>query len=1154
MRPSSLNNLSIRCIKLVACICLFGSSFAFAQTGRLNGRVSDPSGATLSGATIQLKNVGTGAVRTVTTKESGDYDLPSLEPGSYVVSVSHVGFETLIRTGINISVDTSTHIDIAMTVGKQTESITVDSGVPLVQPDNASLTTTISEKEFTGLPLVQVNRLRNPASFVYLAPGVQGQVALNGSDYTGATNVITVNGGPIWNTELLIEGLPAGQTRIVGNMTESSPPVDAVNEFAITTTLLSADYGHTGFAVGSFGIKSGTNDIHASVFEYFRNTALNSGNWLAKYNKSPLVAQPTHQNEFGMTVGGPVRLPHLYNGHDKTFFFFAFDGSRFTGGTSYTNSTLPSTQEFKVNGAGYYDFSDLKTPIYDPATTVANPKGSGYVRTAFAGNLIPASRIDRVAKNILSYFPASATAATTGTSTVSGFTGDNMLSPNVYTFKIDQILSQAHHLSTSYVHTDVPRINTSSSLPSPLQAGYHQTVAGTTARINESWIISPAFVNNVYIGFNRFTNAQTPIGTNADYPSLLGLSGLSGGLFPTLVMSGYTTIGNITDTNKTENDYYYKDIFSFLHGANSFRVGGEFRATQYNDRSPATTTGTFTFKANETGNPQSQTNTGNTFASFLLGQVDSGTATAPFPLYTRKKYFGFFVQDDWKAFPHLTVNLGLRFEWQTAPTEARNDQSIVSLTTPNPGAANYPGAVIFAGANGTGTSTLFATDYSAIGPRIGIAYQLHEHTVVRAGYGVYYSEFMPNTDIVNSGFSDVGKFTNATSGVFPVFTLAGGVPNYTASQSISPTVLNGTTGSFYGSKVGAMPRTQNYSLTIQHQFGRNTSLEAAYLGDHNTRQVAPNMVNINQVDPKYLSVSQATMSSTATATNLAALGASLPYTGFSGTVAQALRPYAQYSTLTSVAAKVGASNYNAGQLVFRQRLTHGLTVDGNYTYSKVMGYASTTLEGNSGNDNTVQNAYNPSADYSLLPQDVRHAVVLHYSYLLPFGRGQAFLNRSGVASAVLGGWRASAIQRYQSGFPLPLTVTNATSLFNTNQRPNLNRGVDPSAHISNGAYNPTMSIFNSTAFATPGSASFGNLAPASSNIKNYPVLTEDAGLTKETRLGDHVEWSFYSQAFNVFNRHRFGAFGTNVSNLGTFGVASSTSTARAFQFGTRFKF
>lgn len=1127
---------------------------ARAQTATLIGKVTDSSGSAVPGADLSLRNRNTDVAIKTQSNSDGEYSFRGLNPGTYEVRVEQRGFETLQRSGITLNVDTTTRLDMSLAVGRATETVEVNSDVNQLQPNSADISTDISSKQYDDLPLIQLNRVRDPSSFVYLAPGVQGNIALNGDAYTGATNIVAVNGSPIWTTEIILDGLPEGGTRYNGDVTESSPTVDAVGEFKITTTLLPADYGHSGYAVGSFSVKSGTNQLHGSAYEYFRNSVLNAANWYAKNQGSPLANPPDHQNEFGGTLGGPIQIPHIYNGRSRSFFFYAFGGSRYTGATIYTTSTVPTAQEMTVNSAGYYDFSDLTTPIYNPATTTTNPAGSGYVRTKFAGNLIPASQVDPVAKAILSYFPIPAA----GKTTIGGFAGDRLLSPDSSTAKIDHDFTPNQRLSTTLVRTSVPRIYTSSGYPIPLASGYHQDIGTTTFRLNDEWTISQSVVNSAAVGFNRYTNPQSPTGTSPDYPGELGLKGLAGGLFPTFTLTGYTTFGDILADNKVENDYLYRDNLFWSFGHHNLRFGGEFRAIQYNDFAPDDTTGAFSFKTNETGNPQSQSGTGNAFASFLLGQVDSATITSPFPLLTRKSISGIFAQDDWKALPSLTVNLGFRFEWEAAPTEAHNNQSIISLSTPNPGAGNLPGALVFAGPQptGIGSPRLFSTDYSGLGPRIGFAYQLRANTVVRGGYGIYYSEMLPDLAISDSGFSPVGIFTNTTGSVSPVFTLGSGVPNYSANQTITPTALNGATGSYYGPNVGAMPRTQNYSLTLQYQLTTNSSVEVAYIGVHNSRQVASNMVNINQVNPSYLSLGSALLTSTANTTNLAKAGISAPYPGFTGTIAQALRPYPQYSTLTSLGAKAGNSVYNAGQVLYKIRPTHGLMLNANYTFSKLLGFPSVTLEGNSGTDNTVQNAYDPDAERSILPDDVRHALVINSAYDFPFGRNRLWLNKGGLAESLAGGWTISGIQRYQSGYPLSILMSsNSLPIFNYYQRPNIAAGVDPSSHTPNSKFNPAngSNIFNLAAFSAPGNSSFGNAKPTYSNLREYTVLGEDIGLFKRTPLGEHLVWTFYSQAFNAFNRHRFIGFGTSFGSS-SFGQPSGTTAARAIQFGSRLQF
>ena len=506
--------------------------------------------------------------------------------------------------------------------------------------------------------------------------------------------------------------------------------------------------------------------------------------------------------------------------------------------------------------------------------------------------------------------------------------------------------------------------------------------------------------------------------------------------------------------------------------------------------------------------------------------MDTATATVPFPLLTRKNYTGFFVQDDWKALPKLTVNLGLRWEWQSPPAEGKNHQSIVNLATPNPGAGGLPGALTFASAS---NRRLFPTDYSAIGPRVGLAYQLTPNTVVRAGYGVYYSEMMPNTDIVNSGFSDVGSFANLSGSVSPVFVLSSGVPSYTAAQSISPTTLNGTTGSYYGPNMGAHaahPELQPERAAPTHQ---ELPARARLCG---RPQHPPGSAQHGEHQPgePYLSLARQRPAHLLRNRGQPRQGGHLgPLCGFSGTIAQALRPFPQYSTLTSVAAKAGASEYNSGQIVYRIRAWRGLTLNTNYTYSKLMGYANQDARGQHRHRRHGPERLQPQADWSLLPNDVRHALVLDATYELPFGTAA----RCSTTPPSPTPWPAAGASPRSSGtragFPLSLLMnTNALPIFNTYQRPNIVPGVDPSSHTPNGRFNPAAgsNLFNPCGLLGAREHELRQRPATYSNLRNYPVLAEDLAVLKSTQFREHLGWTFYAQAFNAFNRHRFAGFGT----------------------------
>lgn len=1137
---------------LVFAVVMFFACSAHAQTSSLSGDVSDSSGARVASAAVSIINARTGIKTNATTDSNGEFNVQALQPGLYNVRVEAQGFSSSEKTNVRLEVDTAARVSFALSTGEVNSTITVSADPPLLQPNNGEIETHISETEYETLPLLQLGRNRNPTTFVYLTPGVQGSVQLNGGEYTGATNVISVYGSQQYTTELLMEGFPGGQSRISGNFTESSPPPDAIGEFKMTTTGLPAQYGHTGAAVGSFSIKSGTNQFHGSAYEYFRNGVLDAGNWLAKH-KGNSSTSPIKQNEFGATIGGPVIIPGLYHGRDRTFFFFSYGGSRRRGLDTFVQSQVPTLDE--RNGL----FPSTQ-PIYDPATTTGN------TRTQFAGNQIPSNRIDPVAAATLNYIPKP---NQTGVLNYGGYTGNPLLDPNLYTVKINHKITEKQGLSALYIRTIVPRTTVSNAIPGPVGTTSYQVVASHTARVIHNWTFTPNVLNSFYFGFNRFTNLNLPLDTSENYPNAIGFPG-SSTFFPVFSFTnGYTTLNNTPNGSNIENDYYFKDQAIWQYKRHTISFGGELRKFQYNDQSPYKYKGAYAFNRLETADPSSSaTTSGDGFASFLLGQVHSGTLDQPVRTHGRQSYWGFFVQDDWRVTNRLTLNLGLRYEWQPPWLEAQDHQSAVDLNTPNPGADNRPGALIFAGKTpvGIGSRELFPSDHSAIGPRFGFAFSATPQTILRGAYGIYYSDPYYNgySSVVSSGYQVTGSFQSTDNGLHPAFVMADGVPNtYPTVPTLTPTAVNGQNALYFQKNMAQMPRTQSWNLSLQQQLSPRSSIEFIYVGTHNTRQIDQNMVNINQVDPKYLAyipdpVTPPTPPPTnpllvkATPSSMAAVGASMPYPSFSGTVIQALRPYPQYLTMTSVAAKSGASIYHGGQVIYQAKTNWGLMFHAGYTWSKTMGYASPTLAGTSAVNNVLQNAFAPQNEWAELPQSVRHSLVMYWTYELPFGKGKKYLTH-GVGSYVAGGWALSAIQTYQSGTPLQIVATNSLPIFNYVLRPNKAAGVDPSLHMSNNQCDGTINcVFKPGVFTAP-VKTFGNADLTYSNLRNFAVLSENITLAKETPIGDHLRWSLYAQALNAFNRHRFYAIQTNSSNA-SFGVPSSVTLPRQVQIGTRFQF
>lgn len=1097
-----------------------------AQEAGITGVVLDSQGLAVPGASITVLNESTSVRRVTTSTDTGSYNVRALDPGSYIIRVQKDGFETTERAGISIFVATVSRIDLHLAVGHKEESIRVSSDASLLQTETAQLSTSVTREQYDNLPLIQQGRIREPFTFMTLAPGVQGF-------FGAATTLLTVNGSAFITTEFQLSGMSVGdmQPAAVGTYSQSTPPVDAMQEFKAITTMLPADYGHTGTATGIFAIRNGTNDWHGSIYEYFQNNALNAQPYGGAYGLY------LRQNEFGATTGGPVMLPK-YNGRNRSFFFFSYGGSRKTGADSSSTAIIPTPQQISGNFMG-------QRIIYDPATTRLGPDGVHYIRDPFPNNMIPTKRINPIAAKVVSYYPAP---NAPGSGRYQGYVGDGLLNEDVYTTRVDHHFSDSQHLYGTFVRTRIPRIQVFTALPGILGTRATPYITwDATAHINYDWTISSNMLNSLVIGYYRELVNVQPGNTGAfSVPNQISDS------LPAISFSnGYTSlVGNFTHKN-AEQQFKGKDTFYWSHGAHNIRFGAEFRRVHFNNISPNPGSSSLSFSNLETADPNNPSTTGDPIASMLLGQVDNGGLTAAAVIATRYTYAGAFIQDDWKMNRKLTLNLGARWEIQTIPIEAEDKSSIISLTTPNPGAGNLAGALIYAGsgAGRSGNRALAPNRYIGFSPRLGVAYQVTPKIVTRAGFGLFYSD--DSNNINNYGFAKSATYTTNNNGVTPAFDLSAGYPGSPSLQpTISATLLNGQSGNYLTPRAGYMPYTEQWTAGVEYSPSSNWLLEAVYVGSTSHRLLNPNFENVNQVDPKYLSLGSLL---TVPASSAAAKGAgvSLPYAGFTGTVAQALRPYPQYQTLTDAAGNAGYSNFNAGEVVVQKRMSYGLQVNANYTYAKWLGINNSQF-----NTSTlvVQNVYNPSAEYSINTRDLRHAVVVNYSYNLPFGRGKRFMSSGALADAFFGGWSIAGVQRYQSGAPLAISTSNSLPIFNRVLRPNVVPGVSRSTHLSTSQIVPGVSrLINPAAFAQPAPFTFGNAKPTYSDLRSNPYYDEDFTVGKVTRISEHLTWNLYANFVNAFNRHYFTVSDTILTDA-NFGIASVASTPRHIQIATRFQF
>ncbi|MPY91228.1 MAG: hypothetical protein GEU99_25370 [Luteitalea sp.] len=1114
---------------LLSLVPLFCPLLAWAQMTELSGRVTDPSDAVISGATVSLLRVESGTIQTTESNEAGYYFFPSIQPGSFDIEVEKSGFQAVKRSGVIIATADRARVDFTLEVGAVTEALTVVAGAPLIQTGSAEIGTTVTSREYDRLPQIQYARLRTPANFLYLSPGVQGIVTNTGQTLTQASNSVRINGSPNFYNEYYLDGLA---TRF--NFNESAPPIDAIQEFKLQANQISAEFGRTGSAVTSFTIKSGTNELHGTAFDILRNEKLDARSFFDT-SKAPF-----RQNEFGATVGGPILIPKLYDGKNRSFFFFSFTGSRKRGLDKTVRLRIPTSEELAGDFSNTVNTAGQQVVIYDPATT--RLEDGVFVRDPFPGNRIPQERLDPVAASVAALYPdPNLTGA--GVLNFQAFSGDQLLDPVAYIYRIDHTFSNGHKLSFTDNRTNIPRLNLTVPLPGPLGDMLDQVLTTRMVRGNYDAVLRSNLLNTLSVGANFFKHKNSAFYANQGYAAQFGLTGIAGDAFPFFSFTdGYASLGRTSWRDDRERYLILKNTLSWSRGRQILKFGAEYRGILHDLYSEAGSAGSYSFNSLGTALPSAPSGTGNALASFLLGEVHSGSLPYPFRERPRDAYWGFFVQDDVRLTPALTINLGLRYEFSAAPWEADDQYSLVDVEVPNPAAGGLPGAALFAGSGPgrVGSSTLVQTDYSAIGPRIGFAWQFLPSTVLRGGYGIYYgtTDLSPVTD----GFRSTLNLTSLDSGVTPAFRLRDGWPQISPEIDISPSALNRLNVTSRGDTIGVMPRTQNWSLSVQHALANDLALELNYVANKNTRQIAPGMVRLNQLDPQYLALG-ALLTQDIDSAAARAAGIPIPYRGFTGSVSQALRPYPQYLNVTEQEAKAGESVYHGLTVRLRKRYSQGLTVDGHYTWSK-----------STGTTGSLQDNYNRSAQWGLLEGDIPHALVIQSSYELPFGPGKRMLDQGGIAGTLTGGWQLGAILRYQSGTPLPITMSNTLPLFNAAQRPDVVAGETRATGISNADFEPGRdSVISRSAFAVPNPFTFGNAAPTYGDLRNFPVLNEDFILLKNTQISQRFSLETNVQVINAFNRHRFATINTNFSNA-AFGQPTATSLGRIITIGMKLRF
>jgi hypothetical protein len=1039
----------------IGSLCLLAPATAAAQSdrGSIAGTVVDTTGAAVPEASVVVRGVDTGSTYNVKTTGEGVYHIADIAVGRYDITVEVAGFKAAVQKGVLVQINTVTAMNITLQPGSANEAVTVIADAPQLQTESSDQGTVVSTRQIEELPISLATSsqsfLRSPETFVFLTPGTTGPGTVSAAGNNGIF-LSKLGGGQNLGAEILLDGASVQRQDTVSAFDQTAPSVEALDEFKITTGTPTAQFGRTSGGIESFTTKSGTNSYHGTVFDIFRNQSLDANSWDNDYIGAKKPAD--HQNDFGGSLGGPVWIPHVYNGHDKTFFFFSWEQYRNKPGTTGL-STVPTQAE---RGG---DFSALlgsdtgipnpctpgqnilKGQIFDPSTT----DNVLHCRQPFQGNIIPS--ISTVAQNVLQFVPLPNTAGSqNGLVNNFIFNSSDPKIETTMTFRIDESVSDKNKMFLSYSSREQNQLNNTPVFPGPVDGTYKNHYLTHYVRYGWDYLASPNLLNHFVVGLNRLSTASIGSSVNGtDWPAKLGIGNAFGQVFPTFQFGGsplgipYSGLSAGNDDLHYPNSLVFADSISWTKGRHSVRFGGELRFFQFSVLAGGNTSPNYVFQNYQTAwQPNDATPiSGDPFASFLLGlpQSESLTVNSHFPRWNQR-YYALYVQDDFKFRRNLTLNLGVRWDVDTPRHEAAGAQSVLSLTANNPGAPGQPGALIY-GSGATGAKTYFKD----IAPRIGFAWSPNfvRDTVVRGAYSIYYAPlsysdfggFLTSGTTANPNFSSGDNFT-------PVQSLDAGFPAYTApSNAKDPTLQNFTTNSINTAlpSYGRPGMVQNWDLEIQHQITQDLILSVGYVGQHATR-LNSGLAQLNTINPKYNHLGAA-LQDLVDGTDgnggpaiLAQLGVTVPpwfvpgWGDASGnaTVGNLLRPFPQFGQMSTNCCleNLGQSTYNALQAKLERRFRNGLNLLAAYTYSKTITDADGAYPFFSNLTSNVfgsQNPFNLRAEKAVSYQDVPHALVVSYLYELPVGPGKRYLSH-GVASKVLGGWQVGGVQRYQTGAPV----------------------------------------------------------------------------------------------------------------------------------------
>jgi hypothetical protein len=1152
---------------IIACV----TSLAQVYYGGIAGSVSDSSGASVPNVQVTITNKGTQTVFTTKTNDIGSYHVGELVPGTYTVKAETSGFQTELVDNVKVDVGVDATVNVTLSVGQVTQQVQVEAKAPVLETTNATVGTTVGNQAVTEMPL-------NGRSFTQLLELVPGSVSTGNSFQISGANY-QISGNRSGSNMFQLDGVYNNE-EFFGQYA-MQPPIDSIQEFTVQTNITSAEYGRAAGAAIAVATKSGTNQLHGSLWEFLRNNDLDSNQWFNNFFNAPLGAY--RQNQFGATAGGPVYIPHIYDGRDKTFWFFSYEAIRFAS-NSLNIGTVPTSNEVAGNFAADLG-SQLQTcgasgssactdalgrpvdagEVYNPYTTRTVTAGqvdpvtgltavaSGQVRDPFPQNTIPSSLISPITEAYAKIWYPSVTQG--GANNITN-TNPNTVHQYQFSGRIDHSFNSK--VNSYFRLSDQHAVNPS---PQPLPINYYylynQFVNGVAS---VTYVMSPTTILDFKSGFNRanltnFSNNPSPGVASflSSYPiSGTPIKSTTTPLFPAFNFNNFYTNPSTSGNPFITNLWQELVNLTMERGKHEIKVGAEYE--HLNSYYDGTFTSQFNFDAVPTQDPLTGTgNNINEVASYLLGIPSSGLRNVgDTAAYFHQNTPGVYIQDNYKPAPKLTINAGLRWEYNQWPFDKYNhlgnyyvEQHELAWAGPNP----------VTGQPANAPRSLMNPDYRNFAPRLGLAYQLTPNTVIRAGGGYFY-----NADYAWAGQGARGQWPYAISqsinsvntGV-PTLPIASFFPNVDFPQPGTPPSEEHVTA-----RNNRTPFTQQWNLGIQQQLARQLLLEVNYVGN-NGRNLA-GFFNANDPPPGPLSICPDAGPTICTASAIAA-----------GTVK--IRPSYPYApTLNSLSENVNVadSHYNGLQVKLDKRFSNGMQALVTYTWSHLLDTPSGDNYGGTSSENDLCRM----CDYGNSANNYPHIFTAEWLDDLPFGHGRRFgANANWAEQAVLGGWEFTGIYHFNTGSEInlgvPRDLANAGQRSN-NQRPNYDGGAQTMPTFTNDPTNPEngIRILNVNAYSLPedcssgtctlpaGGYQFGDLGRYSTQGAHFSNF--DLGLYKNFpfREGKNSV-QFRAEFFNAFNIHDFSnPNGTCCeANNASFGDTTGTQQlARIIQFALKLYF